>query len=286
MIHAFSPIPPRSMTGTPCAWCRLPRNTASSLTVLSATWGSLKWPSMVQFHCPGHAARSLKIQALQDLPIPDSQAKLQSFLGLINYLQPFIPGLSAKTMFICEQLAKWTGTPLQMQLSSASQAWICQTLLSATLAYYDRSKPVVVQTDASKYRLGAALLQSGQPIAFTSKTLTEADLLSKHWMWVSVSVHQSGGVPHLHLWQACQCREWPQTAGNDPAKAHSYSPTQLQHMLLHMQKYDYTIWNKPYKGMVLANCLSCFPSCVHSLPIPTAQKVQHVQLSNIELDII
>ena len=27
-----------------------------------------------------------KIQALQDLPTPDSPAKLQSFLGLINYL--------------------------------------------------------------------------------------------------------------------------------------------------------------------------------------------------------
>ena len=27
-----------------------------------------------------------KIQALQDLPAPDSQTKLQSFLGLINYL--------------------------------------------------------------------------------------------------------------------------------------------------------------------------------------------------------
>ena len=41
-----------------------------------------------------------KIQALQDLPAPDSQTKLQSFLGLINYLQPFIPGLSNKTAFL------------------------------------------------------------------------------------------------------------------------------------------------------------------------------------------
>ena len=41
-----------------------------------------------------------KIQALQDLPAPDSQTKLQSFLGLINYLQPCIPGLSAKTDFL------------------------------------------------------------------------------------------------------------------------------------------------------------------------------------------
>ena len=41
-----------------------------------------------------------KVQALQDLPAHDLQTKLQSFLGLINYLQPFIPGLSAKTSFL------------------------------------------------------------------------------------------------------------------------------------------------------------------------------------------
>ena len=48
-----------------------------------------------------------KVQTLQDLPTPDNQTKLQSILGLINYLQPFIPCLSNKTTFLCEQLAKW-----------------------------------------------------------------------------------------------------------------------------------------------------------------------------------
>ena len=52
-----------------------------------------------------------KIQALQDLPAPDSQTKLQSFLGLINYLQPFIPCLSAKTTFLQEQLCQWDWNP-------------------------------------------------------------------------------------------------------------------------------------------------------------------------------
>ena len=52
-----------------------------------------------------------KIQALQDLPAPDSQTKLQSFLGLINYLQPFIHGLSNKTMFLQEQLSQWDWNP-------------------------------------------------------------------------------------------------------------------------------------------------------------------------------
>ena len=54
-----------------------------------------------------------------------------------------------------------------------SSVWICQTLLSATLAYYNRSKPVMVQMDASEYGLGAALIQSGHPIAFASKALTD-----------------------------------------------------------------------------------------------------------------
>ena len=77
-----------------------------------------------------------------------------------------------------------------------------------------------------------------------------------------------------------------QGAGNDPAKAHPYGTPWLQHMLLYMQKYSYAIQYKPGKEMVLANCLSHFPSCKESLPIPVAQNVQYVQLSNAELDVI
>ena len=116
-----------------------------------------------------------KLQAFQDLLTPNSQAKLQSFLGLIHYLQPFIPGLSTKTIFLSEQLAKWDWNSSTDAAFWCLKAWICQTLLSATLLYYDRSKSVVVQTDASEYGLGTTLLQSGHPIAFASKTLTDVE---------------------------------------------------------------------------------------------------------------
>ena len=116
-----------------------------------------------------------KIQALQDLPAPDLQTKLQSFLGLINYLQPFIPGLSNKTVLLQEQLAQWDWNPLTDAAFQCLKAWICQTLLKVTLAYYDRSKPVVVQTDISEYGIGAALLQGGWPIAFASIPLTDIE---------------------------------------------------------------------------------------------------------------
>ena len=43
------------------------------------------------------------------------------------------------------------------------------------LRYYDRTKPVTVQADASQRGLGACLLQEGQPIAYTSKSLTDTE---------------------------------------------------------------------------------------------------------------
>ena len=46
-----------------------------------------------------------KVQAQQDLPIPQTQKELQSFLGLINSLQPFLPDLSHKTTFFREQVS-------------------------------------------------------------------------------------------------------------------------------------------------------------------------------------
>ena len=52
-----------------------------------------------------------KIQALQDLPTPVNHKQLQSFLGLINYLQPFLPDLASKITFLREQISSWDWNP-------------------------------------------------------------------------------------------------------------------------------------------------------------------------------
>ena len=44
---------------------------------------------------------------------------------------------------------------------------------SQPLRYYDCTKPVIVQANASQRGLGGFLLQDGQPIAFASKSLTD-----------------------------------------------------------------------------------------------------------------
>ena len=125
------------------------------------------------FSAKGMKPDPIKIQALQDLLTPQTQKQLQSFLGLMNYLQPFLPDIAAKTTFLREQVSKWDWTPSTDSTFQQLKQWICKTLLKKTLAYYDRSQPLSIQTDASEYGLGAALLQNNRPIAFACKTLTD-----------------------------------------------------------------------------------------------------------------
>ena len=43
------------------------------------------------------------------------------------------------------------------------------------LRYVDVSKPVTISCDASQSRLGSVLLQDGKPVAYTSRSMTDAE---------------------------------------------------------------------------------------------------------------
>ena len=116
------------------------------------------------FSAKGMKPDPIKIQALQDLPTPQT-----------HYLQPFLPDIAAKTTFLREQVSKLDWTPSTDSTFQQLKQSICKTLLKTTLAYYNRSQPLSIQTDASEYGLGVALLQNNRPIAFASKTLTDME---------------------------------------------------------------------------------------------------------------
>ena len=154
------------------------------------------------------------------------QAKLQSFLGpdeLPTTLSSQVS--STKTTFLHEQLAKWDWNPSIDSSLPVSQSLDLPDSAQCYLVYYNRSKTVVVQTDASEYWLGATLLKSGHPIAFASNTLTDVEThyanIEHECLLVCL---QSGEATSAYiLWQACHSREWPQATGNDTTKAYPYS---------------------------------------------------------------
>ena len=239
------------------------------------------------FSAKGMKPDPKKVQALQDLPIPQTQKELQSFLGLINYLQPFLPDLSHKTTFLREQISNWDWTPSTDAAFHHLKQWICNTLLKTTLAYYDRTKPVEVHTDASEYGLGAALIQHNKPVAFASKTLTpvesryaniECEYLSVVFGLEKFHTYIYGN--HVTVYNDHKPLEMIQ---KKPIHA---APPCLQRMLLRLQKYDYNIIYKPGKQMVLADRLSRFPSKYENLPIELHHNIHHVTFTQDKINII
>ena len=129
------------------------------------------------FSAEGYSPNPEKIQGISEMTPPQTKQELQSFLGAVNYLQTFVPHLSSNTEPLRALLKKencfaWdenTNTCFQKIKSQLQKA------LLRPLTYYDRTKSVTLQCDASLKGLGACIIQDGQPIAFASKSLMDTE---------------------------------------------------------------------------------------------------------------
>lgn len=117
-----------------------------------------------------------KLAAILDWPTPTNLKQLRGFLGLTVYYRRFIKDYGN----ICK--------PLTVLLKKNSFSWNAAAqesfqLLKSTmtnppvLALPDFSKEFVIETDASGIRMGAVLMQGGQPIAYISKAFSERTTL-------------------------------------------------------------------------------------------------------------
>ena len=93
------------------------------------------------------------------MPLPNNKRELQAFLGIINYLGKFSPG----TAEVCEPLRKptssrmvWTWNASYQQLFDKAKSLI---KVEVCTKFYNDTKLLYLETDASGVSLGAALLQ-------------------------------------------------------------------------------------------------------------------------------
>lgn len=119
------------------------------------------------------------VRAIAALPPPTNVTQLRSFLGKVSYYRKFLPHLAttaAPLHALCRKEAPFRWTP------ACDKAFhtLRQALQEAPcLTNYTPSLPVWVAADASESGLGAVLAHrypdgSERPIAYASKTLTEA----------------------------------------------------------------------------------------------------------------
>ena len=195
-----------------------------------------------------------KLDTIHALPAPTSVTALQEFLGLVTYLSPFIPGLSTLTAPMHELLKKDTDFTWNHTYNATFQ-WVKEAVVSnTTLRYFDPSLPMTIQVDASQVGLGAALLQNSKPIAFASKALTE----TKCW-YVNIERDMIAAIFGAERFQTyVYSRSFTIESDHKPLESISQKnpadmPANLQHILLCLQGYDYTIHYHPSKEMALPN---------------------------------
>ena len=200
-----------------------------------------------------------KVAAIRDMKPPRDKSELETVLGMINFLAKFAPNLyeitSPMRQFLLKQAEFVWGSPQQESFQKVKD--ILTQTPGPVLAYYDPSKELILQVDASKYGLGATLLQEGRPVAYSSKALTPTEVnyaqIEKEMyaiLFGAKKFYQYVYGRHVIV----QTDHKPLVAiKKKPLHA---VPARLQRMLLQLQKFDLEFQHLSGKSIPLADPLS------------------------------
>jgi hypothetical protein len=118
------------------------------------------------------------VAAIGAISPPSSKVELQTVLGMMTYLSKFTHNLSNITSPMLKLLHKMHNLhSIGYTKKGGGGAFeevksILTACLGPILRYFDPSKPMVLQVDASKHGFSVLLIQEGRPIAYSSKSLT------------------------------------------------------------------------------------------------------------------
>ena len=103
-----------------------------------------------------------KIEAIKNLPEPRSEALLQSFLGIVNYLSWFSPNIAKMMTNLRSLLKKGTEFVWLPQHSVDFKHLVDELCNRKLLKYYNSNENLYLEVDVSQKAIGMALLQSVQ----------------------------------------------------------------------------------------------------------------------------
>ena len=232
-----------------------------------------------------------KVEAITQLEIPDSRAKLETFLGMVNYMQKLEPNLSEMTAALLKKEMQFHWDEPQTRAFQQ----IKNVIISApVLGYYDpKKKQLVLETDASKSGLGCCLMQDSQQIAFESEILTKSEML-----YAQIEKELLGilfGCKRFHQFTygrqvICHCDYKPIAA--IMKKPLSAVPPRLQQMMLQLQKYDISVKHVSGKDIPVSDCLSrhsvkdTCPELIDCLDLHVHAVKQHLFVTDRRIEII
>ena len=120
-----------------------------------------------------------KIEAITNMPTPESPADLRRFLGMVQYLAKFVPNLVSNLSALRQLLVKDANWEWAEEHTKQFQDLQFLVTNSPVLKYFDPNLPATLSVDASKLGLGSTLLQlhkdDWHPVAFASRALSKTE---------------------------------------------------------------------------------------------------------------
>jgi len=124
-----------------------------------------------------------KVRAMLSWETPKSLTEVQSFLGFANFYRQFIHDYSRVARPLTELTKKeagheWKWNP---EAEKAFQELKKRFTTAPILAHFDATRPVIIESDASDFAIGAILLQRDtenhlHPVAFHSRKFKPAEI--------------------------------------------------------------------------------------------------------------
>lgn len=218
-----------------------------------------------------------KLAAIEGLDKPTDVSSLRRFLGMVNYMQRYIPRISdlaSPLNCLLRNDTEWIwGEPQE----NAVKSLIAQLKSSPGLKYYDPKSAVTLAADASTLGLGAALIQKENCISFASRSVSdteknysniERELLSLVWGCEKFDQYLRGLqsfellTDHMPLVSMIN--------GSDINKV----PARCQRLLMRLMRYNPKAKYIPGIQMVIPDTLSRSPNRSESPDIRATDEIE------------
>lgn len=199
-----------------------------------------------------------KIQAIREMPTPTNRQAVQRLLGMVNFVQRFVPNLSEVTSTLRDLLKNDTLFHWDEQVHGKAFISIKKILSELPdLSYFNPAKETILQCNASHNGLGACLMQDGHPVVYASRALTHTECnyaqIEKELLAVAFGMERFENYTygrHIKVKSDHKPLEIIQR------KSLVVAPRRLQRMLLRLQKFEYNIVYKKGAEMYVADTLS------------------------------
>lgn len=202
-----------------------------------------------------------KINAIVNMPQPESKSDVQRFLGMVNYLGKFIPDLSTITAPLRALLQKntdWNWGPEHDKCWNKLKDVLTN---EPVLKFYDQNRPIKISSDASQSGLGAVLLQlhdnNWLPVAYASRSMTDAEQRYAQIEKELLSITFAAERFHQFIYgQTFEVETDHKPLVPLFVKPLHDCPIRIQRLMIRLQKYDMRVSYTPGKFMYAADALS------------------------------